>query len=207
MPKKFYVVWKGKEPGIYDSWDDCRRQVEGERGAKYKSFVSLQEAKQAYAGNPVDYLSARPQPMDPIMKALYGKPVTPSIAVDGACSGKTRDADYQGVDVETGVAVFRKGPFADGTNNVMEFLAIVHALAYCRQQQLDIPIYSDSANAIKWVLQKKAATKLEHTARNAVLFELIARAESWLQTNTWPNQLLKWETKVWGEITADFGRK
>lgn len=207
MPKKFYVVWAGKEPGIYDSWEDCRRQVEGAKGAKYKAFPSVEEAKKAFAGNPADYLQAKPKPMDPILDALYGKPVVPSIAVDGACSGKTRDAEYQGVDVETGVAFFRKGPFADGTNNVMEFLAIVHALAYCRQQKLDIPVYSDSANAIKWVKQKKAATKLERTPRNAVLFELIRRAESWLQTNTYPNPLLKWETKVWGEIPADFGRK
>lgn len=207
MPGKFYVVWKGKEPGIYDNWEDCRRQVEGERGAKYKSFASLQEAKKAYAGDAADYLQRAPKPMDPLLDALYGKPVTPSIAVDGACSGKTREAEYQGVDVESGVAVFRKGPFADGTNNVMEFLAIVHALAYCAQKGLDIPVYSDSANAIKWVRQKKAATKLERTARNAVLFDLIARAETWLHTHTWSNQLLKWETKVWGEIPADFGRK
>ncbi len=207
MPKKYYVVWKGKQPGVYGDWDSCRQQVEGFPGAKYKSFPNLPEAQAAYAGNPSDYLQPAPKAMKPIWNALYGEPVVPSLAVDGACSGKTRDAEYQGVDVETGVAVFRKGPFADGTNNVMEFLAIVHALAYCKQRQLDIPIYSDSANAIKWVRQKKAATRLEHTERNAVLFELIARAESWLQTNTWSNQLLKWETKVWGEIPADFGRK
>ena len=127
--------------------------------------------------------------------------------MDGACNGKTRDAEYQGVDTETGALLFRKGPFPDGTNNIMEFLAIVHALAFCAQRQLDLPVYSDSRIAIKWVMQKKAATKQLRTERNAVLFDLIERAERWLQSHNYPNRLLKWETQAWGEIPADFGRK
>ena len=207
MPKKYYVVWKGREPGVYDQWKDCHRQVEGFQGAKYKGFPDLETARRAYAEGPEDHLKPAPKAMTPIMTALYGEPVVPSIAVDGACSGKTRDAEYQGVDTATKAALFRKGPFPDGTNNIMEFLAIVHALAYCAQRHLDIPVYSDSRTAMKWVRDKKAATKQLRTERNAVLFELVERAEKWLQTHAYPNRLLKWETEAWGEIPADFGRK
>ncbi len=207
MPKKYYVVWKGREPGVYDQWDDCHRQVEGFQGAKYKGFPDLETARRAYTEGPEEHLKPAPKAMTPIMTALYGEPVVPSIAVDGACSGKTRDAEYQGVDTATKAALFRKGPFPDGTNNIMEFLAIVHALAYCAQRHLDIPVYSDSRTAMKWVRDKKAATKQLRTERNAVLFELVERAEKWLQTHAYPNRLLKWETEAWGEIPADFGRK
>ena len=207
MPKKFYVVWNGREPGVYDNWDDCHRQVESFAGANYKSFPDLESAGRAYSEGPEEYLKPAPKAMTPIMTALYGSPVFPSIAVDGACNGKTRDAEYQGVDAETGALIFRKGPFPDGTNNIMEFLAIVHALAFCAQRHLDIPVYSDSRTAMKWVRDKKAATKQLRTERNAVLFELVERAEKWLQTHAYPNRLLKWETEAWGEIPADFGRK
>ena len=55
--------------------------------------------------------------------------------------------------------------------------------------------------------QKKCKTKLPQTAVNAPIFNLIARAERWLQTHTYTNPIIKWETERWGEIPADFGRK
>ncbi|HRU17866.1 MAG TPA: ribonuclease H, partial [Bacteroidia bacterium] len=103
--------------------------------------------------------------------------------------------------------LFLKGPYADGTNNIMEFLALVHALAYCKRHQINLPIYSDSMTALKWVRTKKANTKLASTGRNDELFELIVRAEEWLKNNSYANKLLKWETQIWGENPADFGRK
>ena len=205
--KKYYVVWQGKIPGIYEDWNGCRQQVEGFKDAKYKSFETLEEAQRAFQSGFADYLKPKPKAMTPILEALYGSPVVPSIAVDGACSGKTGDAEYRGVDTGTGACLFHQGPFPDGTNNIMEFLAIVHALAFCAQRRLDLPIYSDSRTALLWVRHQKAATKQARTERNAVLFDLIARAEKWLQTHTYPNRLLKWETEAWGEIPADFGRK
>jgi ribonuclease HI len=141
------------------------------------------------------------------MDGLYGKPIVPSISVDGACSGSTRSAEYRGVDTESGTTLFKVGPFMDGTNNVMEFLALVHALALCKQKGIAAPIYSDSVNAIKWVKNKKAHTNLAKTAHNANLFDMISRAEKWLEKNSYSNKILKWETKAWGEIPADFGRK
>ena len=62
-------------------------------------------------------------------------------------------------------------------------------------------------NWSKWVKNKKCGTNLERDSRNNRLFELISRAENWLKNSTYNNLILKWETKAWGEIPADFGRK
>jgi len=207
MKKKYYVVWKGFTTGVFDSWEECKKQVEGFPAPQYKSFPNLLMAQEAFKRDSSQFLEKKPHPIRMIMDGLYGKPIIPSISVDGACSGSTRISEYQGVDTESGVALFKVGPFKDGTNNVMEFLALVHALALCRQKSIDCPIYSDSMNAIKWVKAKKARTNLAKTEHNANLFDMIARAEKWLETNTYSNKILKWETQAWGEIPADFGRK
>ncbi len=207
MKRKFYVVWKGKKEGIYDTWDECKQQVEGFPSPLYKAFPSLAAAEEAFQKGSQTYLAPKKSPMQPILDALYGSPIIPSISVDGACSGKTKQAEYQGVDTSTRKKIFHKGPFPEGTNNLMEFLALVHALSYCKRHRLTVPIYSDSVTAIKWVKQKRTRTKLEYNETNAPLFDLIKRAEKWLNANTYTNQILKWETQTWGENPADFGRK
>ncbi|MEN8764896.1 MAG: ribonuclease H, partial [Wenyingzhuangia sp.] len=55
--------------------------------------------------------------------------------------------------------------------------------------------------------RKQCRTKIMPTATNKTMFDLIKRGEKWLRENTFKNPILKWETKVWGEIPADFGRK
>ena len=207
MGKKYYVVWKGREPGVYDTWEACKQQVDGFTSPLYKSFSSQAAAEEAFRKGSKDYLTPRERPMQMIFDALYGAPVVPSISVDGACSGKTKNAEYQGVDTANGQIIFKKGPFSEGTNNLMEFLALVHALAYCKRHHLELPIYSDSVTAMKWVKDKKARTKLQRNETNESLFILIDRAEKWLKTNNYTNKILKWETNAWGEIPADFGRK
>ncbi|MBF1568548.1 MAG: ribonuclease H [Prevotella shahii] len=128
-------------------------------------------------------------------------------AVDAACSGNPGPMEYQGVDLQTGYTVFHFGP-VHGTNNIGEFLGIVHALALMQQRGItDKVIYSDSYNAILWVQKKKCKTKLERNAKTEELFQVIERAERWLQTHQVNTQVIKWETAKWGEIPADFGRK
>jgi len=80
-------------------------------------------------------------------------------------------------------------------------------LAFLKQKNSPLPVYTDSKTALAWVKLKKAKTKLEKNESNAVLFDLLARAESWLQKNQFTTTILKWETSAWGEIPADFGRK
>lgn len=207
MKRKFYVVWKGREPGIFDNWEACKRQVDGFKYPLYKAFPTLEAAEEAFQKGSSSYLKPKEKSMKVIMDALYGAPVVPSIAVDGACSGKTKNAEYQGVDVESMKVIFKKGPFPEGTNNLMEFLALVHGLAYCKRHQLNVPIYTDSITAMKWVKTKKSRSKMLPNDTNAALFSIVERAEKWLHKNTYPNQILKWETQAWGEIPADFGRK
>jgi very-short-patch-repair endonuclease/ribonuclease HI len=132
---------------------------------------------------------------------------TDAWAVDAACSGNPGPMEYQAIDLATGARVFHFGPMK-GTNNIGEFLAIVHALALMQQQGLyDKAIYSDSYNAILWVNKRQCKTKLERTPETEALYQIIARAERWLQTHQWRNPIIKWETQKWGEVPADFGRK
>jgi ribonuclease HI len=202
MPvKKYYVVWRGLKPGIYDNWKDCEAQIRGVEGAIYKSFPGLEDARQAFAGNWKDFVGNR------VSNPGVGNPVLESISVDAACSGNPGILEYRGVETQTGIQLFHQGPFPLGTINIGEFLAIVHALAYLKKNDNSLPVYSDSRTAIKWVKDKAVKTKLPRNTKSEPLFELLDRAINWLNNNAYPNRILKWETKIWGEIPADFGRK
>lgn len=206
--QKYYVVWAGVTPGIYTSWTDCQLQTKGYEGAKYKSFESREEAEKAFASSPYAYIGRNAAKEKPALTdaPLPAAIVENSLAVDAACSGNPGAMEYRGVHVASRQQVFHFGPMY-GTNNIGEFLAIVHGLALLKQKGLDMPIYSDSVNAINWVRQKKCKTKLPRNAKSEALFLLIERAEKWLRENTYTTPILKWETKLWGEVPADFGRK
>jgi len=206
---KFFVVWEGKEPGIYRSWEECKRQIHGFAGALYKGFATEPEAREAMVSPCWDYIGKNAKPKKPSAEdiARVGTPNFESLSVDAACSGNPGVMEYRGVYTKTGEESFRQGPFKNGTNNIGEFLALVHGLALLKQKGSLIPIYTDSITAIAWVRAKKAKTKLEKNAENAVLFDMIQRAEKWLAENKYSTQINKWETDVWGEIPADFGRK
>lgn len=208
--KKYYVVWQGNTPGIYDSWTTCQQQIKGYPNAKFKSFPSRAAAEAAYHGNFSDHIdySGRGAKAKPVISEEARQSIVwDSISVDAACSGNPGKMEYQGVDTKSEMQLFHQG-FPLGTNNIGEFLAIVHALAMFKKQGKDTPIYSDSKIAMGWVKKGKAKTKLKRTPQTALLYTVIGRAEKWLAENTdWKNPLLKWETKSWGEIPADFGRK
>lgn len=196
---KFYVVWKGVKHGIYTSWADCKAQIDNFKGAQYKSFTNKKEAEEAFE-KPFHYS---------LTKNLNASstPNYNSISVDAASSGNPGIMEYQGVDTASKQLLFKQGPFPEGTNNIGEFLAIVHGLAFLKKKKSDRMLYTDSKTAMAWVRKKKCNTKLEQTSKNKTLFELIDRAENWLQTNSYKTKIEKWETKIWGEIPADFGRK
>jgi ribonuclease HI len=202
--QKYYVVWKGRKPGIYSSWAECEAQVKGFAGAEYKSFENRAAAEAAFRGAYEAYKGKPGTNQQWLFTPT--KPILPSICVDAACSGSPGPLEYQGVRTETGEQIFHAGPFPAGTNNVGEFLAIVLAMDWLNAKKLDWPIYSDSANAIAWVKARKCNTKLERLPSNKILFDFIANAEEALKRNP-PFKILKWDTKAWGEIPADFGRK
>ncbi len=203
--QKYYVVWKGQKPGIYSSWAECEKQIKSFVGALYKSFEDIKEAEKAYISKPHLFLGKPKSTINSLISV--GKPIIPSISVDAACAGNPGLMEYRGVDTESKKQLFHNGPYKHGTNNIGEFLAIVHGLAMLKKHNSNLPIYTDSITALSWIKAKKARTKLEQTPQNQELFELIQRAEYWLNNNSWPNTLLKWETEIWGEIPADFGRK
>jgi ribonuclease HI len=206
---KYYVVWNGRVPGIYEGWDKCKEQVAGFNGAKYKGFPTLDLARSAFNDDPRKYMEKGLQTPKKIScsNPLVGVPLNDSICVDAACSGNPGVLEYRGVDTASGAELFRVGPFPQGTVNIGEFLAIVHALAYLKQRGSDWPVYSDSRTAIAWLKKRAVNTKLEPSAKNRELFNLLDRALNWLKNNSWKNPVLKWETEFWGEIPADFGRK
>lgn len=150
--------------------------------------------------NPPDYRNDTVLPLPPEVTA-------DAWAVDAACSGNPGPMEYRCVDLKTGQQVFHYGPVY-GTNNIGEFLAIVHALALMQQKGMTgMTIYTDSYNAITWVNKKKCKTTLERNATTEPLYQIIARAEKWLANNQYNVPVIKWETRKWGEVPADFGRK
>jgi len=207
--QKFYTVWKGKRPGIYDTWADCKAAITGYKGAQYKSFPTFAAAKKAYNGNYEEYKGKKKggPSLTPEQALKFGTPNNHSISVDAASSGNPGVMEYRGVDTKTGKKLFRQGPFPQGTNNIGEFLAIVHGLAFLKQNNSDRIIYTDSRTAMSWVRKQTCNTKLKETPKNKALFELIRRAIGWLKNNPYSTPIVKWETKAWGEIPADFGRK
>lgn len=179
--KKYYVIFKGHNPGVYDDWGDARDQVEGYPNPVYKGYGSAAEAAEAYR--------------------RYSK------KEDAGDLGNPGKMEYQGVELMTGRTLFRIGPFEDATNNIGEFLAIVHAMALMTKEGRFHNIYSDSVSGMAWVRNGKIKTQLKTTPRNGKVFELMARAVTWLHTHQFPCKVLKWQTDRWGEIPADFGRK
>lgn len=235
--RKFYVVWEGREPGIYEDWEDCLAQVDGFPGAKYKSFKTQNEAVMAFRGDGreeetllqqialknIEMSQSSPAPLSATRPAntptTKAAPVYPdysripeinlsAIATDGACAGNPGRMEYRCVKVATGEEIFHIGPLDDGTNNVAEYLALVHALALLfRQNDSTTPIYTDSATAVAWVRNRGCRTQLTPTERNRKIFEMLARANLWLRSHSPRNPILRWNTPLWGEIPADFGRK
>ncbi len=203
--QKYYVVWDGHNPGIYKTWDECKLQIKNYSQAKYKSFPNHATAENAFNMGFYEFQKLK--------KHKFIKPEIPnavnrnSICVDAASSGNPGIMEYRGVDTQSGKVLFHKGPFQQSTNNVGEFLALVHGLAFLKQHKSNKLIYSDSRTAMSWVRKRHAKTSLKQSSKNAEVFELIKRAEEWLKQNTYKTEILKWDTKVWGEIPADFGRK
>ena len=208
--KKFYVVWKGYKPGIYDSWAECKKQVDGFNSPVFKSFQIKEIAEKAYGENPSKYLNdnyTEPVMLKKYQNSLAGSPINNSISVDAACSGNPGVLEYQGVITNSGKRLFHQGPFPKGTVNIGEFLALVHGLAYLKSINSNIPIYTDSVTAMAWIRNKAIKTNLERNSNTEELFKIVDRALLWIKNNKWDNKILKWDTESWGEIPADFGRK
>lgn len=204
--KKYYTVWAGQNPGVYDSWNECQKQIKGFNNPIFKSFESKEDAEKALSEHYSKYIGQKSEGQKTRIDPNSSEILQNSLAVDAACSGNPGAMEYRGVYVGNRQQLFHFGPIY-GTNNIGEFLAIVHGLALLKQKGWDMPIYTDSVNALLWIKQKKCKTKLVRNEKSEKVWEMIERAEKWLATNSYSTKLLKWETEKWGEIPADFGRK
>ncbi len=217
MVQKYYVVWNGRETGVFDSWNACKEQVDGFEKAQYMSFKTREAAEQAFSAGPsANYyrrkaINSRSLQAPPSYRNDTVLPLPPEVeakawAVDAACSGNPGMMEYRGIDLSTGECVFHYGPLF-GTNNIGEFLAIVHAVAKMTQEGKHLPVYSDSHNALLWYKAKKCKTRLPISKKSEEVLGMVQRAENWLHTHICNIKVLKWDTRKWGEIPADFGRK
>ena len=126
---KYYVVWKGRETGIFDNWSACKASIDKYEGAQYKSFVTEEEAKNAFKMEYWKVIQKIGNGPSIVVSEEVKNIITPSICVDAACSGNPGDMEYRGVDIASGKEIFHSKVFKEGTNNIGEFLAIVHGLS------------------------------------------------------------------------------
>lgn len=215
--RKYYVVWEGRQPGVYDNWEDAEQQVANWPDAKYKSYKSKVEAIEAFRKNSASDVEALASLLLQADGHNISKPKLPwigkpgidcnGVAVDASCLGNPGTMEYRGVTLADGKEIFRMGPFKKSTNNIGEYLALVHILALCEKKNVRCTIYSDSKTAMAWLRRKGCKTTLKRTSENADSFALLDRADLWVRTHVWNNPVVKWNTSEWGEIPADFGRK
>ncbi|WP_438446622.1 ribonuclease H [Gorillibacterium sp. sgz5001074] len=215
---KYYVVWEGKKAGVYSTWAECKAQVDGYPQAKYKSYSTASEAQAALAagwkkmwgqgGEAAASKTAGSRGKASKAAAAAEEEIDyDSISVDVGTRGNPGPVEYKGVDTQTGDILFYVGPIENGTNNLGEFIAIVHALSYLKERGSAKTVYTDSRTALSWLRNKKVASNLPRNESTRKIWELTDRAVRWLETHTYPNKVRKWNTEEWGEIKADFGRK
>jgi ribonuclease HI len=207
---KFYVVWHGHEPGIYNSWAKCRAAIRGVSNARYKGFSTREAAERALGEGSAEHWGTGKHVSRLSEQALarVGQPLAPSICVDAGCDAPVGVMEYRGVQMPDRSIVFAHKPIQQATNNMGEFLALVHALGFLKKQQLDWPVYSDSVTALAWLNRRNVRSKAMAEGRTSPQADdLVRRALDWLGSNEFANPILKWQTEAWGEIPADYGRK
>lgn len=190
---KYYAVKSGRVPGIYNSWEDCKEQTDKYKGAIFKSFSDPAEANEFMFGNEKSDDSIRYE--------------IESINCDGSYSSSTGIMEFNVKDTKTGELLINKSYFS-GTNNLAEFLAVVNAIEYLKQNNLRKKIiYTDSVTAMAWVRDKTVNTNFD-TTLDFNLENDIKEALEYLQKEPSYNYTIKkWDTINWGEIPSDFGRK
>ena len=204
--KKKYVVWEGRNPGIYDTWDECKAQVNGYTDARFKGFPSQAAEERAFEEGPGKYWGSKKATSS--TRTEYPEEVQKnSIAVDVGCRGPHGPMEYRGIDLKSNKMIFEYGPYKVGTSNIGEFLAIVEALKYLTSTGENKIIYSDSKVAMGWVRKKICNTTLEDNDKTMEIHAMIDSGLNWLKNNKYSIKIVKWNTAKWGEIPADYGRK
>ncbi|MEI9909044.1 MAG: RNase H1/viroplasmin domain-containing protein [Bacteroidota bacterium] len=95
----YYVVWHGAKPGIYSSWPECQKQINGYPNAKYKGFKTREAASKAFSDGHENYWGKDifDSKLSEIERLKFGSPILNSVSVDAAWNTSTLDMEYQGV--------------------------------------------------------------------------------------------------------------
>ncbi|MBA35375.1 MAG: ribonuclease HI [Oleispira sp.] len=161
MAKKFYVIWVGREPGIYTDWPTAQKQIIKFSGAKYKSFPTKAEAEAAFSGGTV---SSAGKPSSNSSKNtnkgnnLSAPPIKTDVVIycDGGCDPNPGKAG-------SGVAVYQNDQLIqlwygvynpNGTNNTAELNALFYSLQlaqHATKQGLSAQILCDSMYSIQCI--------------------------------------------------------
>lgn len=198
---KYYAVIRGRKPGVYGSWEECKLQTDKFTGSLYKSYGTKKEAEEAFARKSIDENIED----DEVKELTYEGN---SISVDGSTRNNTGLTEYQGVRTDTGEKLFGSKLYKSGTNNLAEFIALVVGIRYLDKKGLNIPIYTDSMTAMAWLRNKKVNTDLKVNEDTKEILEDVKVAEGYIKgVDIGKYDVRKWETKDWGESKADFGRK
>jgi ribonuclease HI len=176
LAKKYYVVWEGRETGIFTDWNTCKNQVDKFTGAKYKSFKTLGEAEAAFHGTDVTPIkksltkdksskesSTRQKTSAQVVKTytaaeIAAMRIDTKIFTDGGCEPNPGEAG-------SGVAVYRNDVIdelwyglynANGTNNTAELNALHQALIMAQDEikkDKSVAIFCDSKYSIQCITQ------------------------------------------------------
>jgi ribonuclease HI len=172
LAKKYYVVWTGRKPGIFTTWNECKRQVDGFTGAKFKSFPTLDEAESAFGGKISSTSTSRSSStktrsaskpkkikVPPLSEQQIAEmPFDIKIFTDGACEPNPGEAG-------TGLAVYLNNELTElwyglyqkvGTNNTAELHGLKQAFHLAKEKLkagLSVAIYCDSKYSIDCITQ------------------------------------------------------
>ena len=115
-------------------------------------------------------------------------------------------SEYRCVDLSTKEIIFNT-KIGIATNNIAEFLAIIQALIVSDGMGKIVNIFSDSQTAIAWTRKMNYNTNMIRNEDSEYLFEMMDEGIEWLKKNHKKmNSIVFWNTRLWGQIPADFGR-
>jgi ribonuclease HI len=168
VAQKYYVVWQGRETGIFNDWASCKKQIDHFPGARYKSFTTQQEAQAAFKAGVGKSTTTTKSVSNGFKKAPGIKTYTEAdikaiqvdtkIYTDGGCEPNPGKAG-------SGMAVYRNEQLAElwyglynphGTNNTAELNALCQAMRMAEQElkhKRSVVIFCDSKYAIQCITQ------------------------------------------------------
>ncbi len=204
--QKYYTVWAGRKTGVFSSWKECRPLVIGFRGARFKSFPTLPEAKRALNRRYRERNGNDNTAIQTLFNSDDTRAINNSLIASGTCNLETGEVEISAIHTGSGQLIFWKGPFHDGTPDMAEFIAIVETLRYLKPRKLSIPVYSESATALNWVRDRHARPALPRRQSNMELYQRFDECMAWLHDYAYYNRTLKWDTESWGRSLGDFRR-